>query len=141
MINEIERRANIAHQYLFLFLRLVNRRAEEMATVLPENEYLMEEALKLVAAHYKEHRDIHFYAAELATYEKRLNAVSWELQGKKFSAVLTERVIAEADLLLIGTRLSIKDIAFELGFSNQSNFTTYYTRAKGMSPRERRGNG
>ncbi len=138
LLNELEQRTIIAGQYFFLFLRLVNRRIEELMTVLPENEFMMERLMMLIEGNYKKHRNTSFYAQEMATTKRRLNVASWAQHDKKFFDLVTDRVIAEADLLLMGTRMQIKDIAFELGFKDQSNFTTFYTRATGMSPSEKR---
>ena len=40
--------------------------------------------------------------------------------------------------MLAGSRVSIKEIAHVLGFSDQSFFTTYYHREKGITPTEYR---
>ena len=77
----------------------------------------------LIEINYNEHRSTHFYADKLAVTEKRLNAMIWKMEGKKCYDVMTDRITAEADVLLRGTRLAIKDIAFELGFKDQSNFS------------------
>lgn len=41
-----------------------------------------------------------------------------------------------AELLILNTNLSIKEIANSVGYSSHSKFTTYYKRYKGLFPRE-----
>lgn len=45
-----------------------------------------------------------------------------------------------AQLLLMRTAMSIKEIAIDLGFSHQSHFTKWFTRQVGMTPSAFRGN-
>ena len=111
---ELEIKSQMPRHYLCMLLKLVNRKAEEQATVMPESEFIM------------------------GITEKKLNRATYKHHGKKFHGVWLSRIVLEADLMLAGSRVSIKEIAHVLGFSDQSFFTTYYHREKGITPTEYR---
>ena len=135
---ELEKKSQMPRHYLCMLLKLVNRKAEEQATVMPESEFIMERLLRLLDEHFKEQKSTSFYADKLGITEKKLNRATYKHHGKKFHGVWLSRIVVEADLMLAGSRVSIKEIAQELGFSDQSFFTTYYHREKGITPTEYR---
>lgn len=54
--------------------------------------------------------------------------------GKSLSSWIDERLIAEAQSLLLRTDLSIKDIAYRLTFGEPTNFNKYFKKATGITP-------
>ncbi|WP_316431683.1 AraC family transcriptional regulator [Leptolyngbya sp. NK1-12] len=51
---------------------------------------------------------------------------------------LTQRRIERAKVLLTVTKLAIAEVAYRVGFSNQSHFTAHFRKATGVTPREYR---
>jgi AraC-like DNA-binding protein len=47
---------------------------------------------------------------------------------------IRERVVLEAERLLLNTPLSVTEIAYELGFSDKSHFGKYFRKTTGESP-------
>jgi AraC family transcriptional regulator len=44
--------------------------------------------------------------------------------------------IERAKMLLVVTRLSVAEVAYQTGFSNQSHFTAQFRKAIGMTPKQ-----
>ncbi|MDK1491461.1 AraC family transcriptional regulator [Sinorhizobium sp. 7-81] len=58
-----------------------------------------------------------------------------ETTGRPPYAYVLEERVRRAELLLRDTNIAIGAIAFRLGFSSQSHFTTTFRRLKGITPR------
>jgi AraC-like DNA-binding protein len=124
---------------LFVLLRQVNREVELVSTLPADKERVLVDLLILIEANYKTSRKTSFYAAKLGLTDRELNSFAHEVFGKRFFDVLMERLLVDADMLLRDKNMAIKEIAYELGFTSQSNFTTYYQRYKGYTPGAFRG--
>ncbi|GHU09232.1 AraC family transcriptional regulator [Alphaproteobacteria bacterium] len=90
--------------------------------------------LKYVQAHYKEQRDIGFYADKLCLTPKHLSKMMKKNSGKTASEWIDDYVILEAKALLKSTNMTIQQISDELNFPSQSFFGKYFKRCTGMSP-------
>ncbi|WP_164122963.1 MULTISPECIES: helix-turn-helix domain-containing protein [Sphingobacterium] len=75
-----------------------------------------------------------YYAVKLNTSPQNLNAVCKKNANRTASALLAEYIIKEAKRLLFYTTCSISEVAFELGFSDKSNFAKYFKRHTGTTP-------
>lgn len=58
--------------------------------------------------------------------------------GKTVTAWITERTVAEAQSLIKNTSLSISEISYMLTFQDPTNFTKYFKKNTGYSPKEYR---
>ena len=76
------------------------------------------------------------YATKLNTSPQNLNAACKKNSNLTASEVLAGYIIKEAKRLLFYTNNSISEVAFELGFSDKSNFSKYFKRYTGITPRE-----
>ncbi|WP_156308063.1 AraC family transcriptional regulator [Sphingobacterium endophyticum] len=76
------------------------------------------------------------YASLLNTSPQNLNAACKKYVKLTASEILAAHIIKEAKRLLIYTTSSISEIAFELGFSDKSNFSKYFKRYTGVTPSE-----
>lgn len=96
---------------------------------------LYRDFMSLLESSFRIHRTSGFYADSLGITMRRLNRLcrSW-FDGKGFTVVHRERLLCEAEYLLLETEKSVKEIAFELEFCSQQHFRGYFFRAKGMSP-------
>jgi AraC-like DNA-binding protein len=100
---------------------------------------LADNFLKHVQAHYKEQRDIGFYADKLCLTPKHLSKVIKENSGKSAGEWIDDYVILEAKALLKSTNMTIQQISDELNFPSQSFFGKYFKRNTGVSPSEYKG--
>lgn len=91
--------------------------------------------------HFREHRDVGFYAAQACLSTKHFSAVVKQETGHTAAYWIHHQVVAEAKMLLhIRHDLTVQAIADLLGFEDQATFSRYFRRETGLSPTEFRKN-
>jgi AraC family transcriptional activator of pobA len=80
----------------------------------------------------------HDYAALQSLHPSYLNNVIKTKTGKSISTWISEKTIAEARSLLQQSSLSIKEIAFLLGFVEATHFSNYFSKHTGVAPTDYR---
>lgn len=100
--------------------------------------WMMMKFLGLVERHYREYRDLDFYANKMGITSKHLSKVIKNHSGKKALQWIEHYVILDAKSQLASTDKSVKHISYELNFPSQSFFGKYFCRVTGMSPIEYR---
>ncbi|MDE5574895.1 MAG: helix-turn-helix domain-containing protein [Bacteroidales bacterium] len=93
-----------------------------------------EKFLSLVKAHYKEHRDVEYYADLMHMTPKYMSTLVKNASGKSALKWIEEYVILEAKTQLASTLNAVQQIAYDLNFPTQSFFGRYFKRATGLSP-------
>lgn len=88
----------------------------------------------LVNRHFKELKTTSQYAEKLNLTSNYLNSLVKQNLDIPAGQVIKNRIILEAERLLLHTTLSIIEISYELGFSDNSHFGKYFRSAKNMSP-------
>ena len=130
---------DILRNYLHLFLLQSERekRKQGFKEIKPSADlsYLMlfKEVLE---KRFKKYRSINRYASELSIPVNRLNKASFQTIGKSPKQLIDERILLEAKRLLAHSTLSIKEIAFELGFDEPTNFIKYFRKHNHITPAE-----
>ncbi|MCF0199625.1 MAG: AraC family transcriptional regulator, partial [Bacteroidaceae bacterium] len=84
---------------------------------------------------YKKEREVLFYANEQHLSPRYFSTVVREQSGHTASEWIVNIVISNTSQLLAHTNRSIKSIAAEYNFANQSFFGKYFKQATGMSPK------
>lgn len=102
---------------------------------IARGKQLFSDFIRLTEQHSKEHKHIAWYAEQLCIAPKYLANVIRETTGKPAGEWINRHVLLQAKTLLTTSRLSIQQIADQLGFMNQSHFGTFFRRHTGMSPR------
>ncbi len=82
--------------------------------------------------------NVAYYANLLHTSPQNLNAACQRHADKSASEVLSGYIISEAKRLLFYTNKTVAEVAFQLGFADQSNFSKYFKRAVGLTPQNYR---
>ncbi len=85
---------------------------------------------------YKKEHKLSFYVQKtgLSLNEiKKIAQVSFQLTPKQ---LITKRLSKEAQSLLMHTALSVKEIAYELGFFDESHFIKFFENQIGLSPKK-----
>jgi AraC-like DNA-binding protein len=85
--------------------------------------------------------DVTTYAARLGYSPRTLSRACRQATGQTAKAVLSDRLVLEAQRLLVHTDLSVADIAARLGFSEAANFGKFFSRRIGTSPARFRATG
>ena len=74
------------------------------------------------------------YAEHLSIHVNHLNRALKEVTGKTTSEWLTERLIQQAQQLLLQTDLNISEIGYALGFEYPSYFNQFFRKVTGRTP-------
>ena len=103
-------------------------------------EELFFDFLRLVPIHFADRHDVAFYASQLCITPRYLSQIVREVSARTVVDYINQMLLMEASYLLQQTSLPIVQIADRLHFSETASFTRFFTRMKGMTPREfRRG--
>lgn len=92
--------------------------------------------LDLVEELYVSHRDVQFYAQQLALSDKAANNISKKVLGRTIKEVLQDRLVLEVKREIATGKLSFKEIAAKLGFNEPSYFTRFFKTQTGFTPEE-----
>jgi|SRR6266496_8541 len=79
-------------------------------------------------------RTVKYFASHLSTHPNHLNAVVKRKTQKTAIAFIHEQLVLEAKALLSQTELSIKEIAFKLGFNESSHFNHFFKKQTYLTP-------
>ncbi|MEM1337181.1 MAG: helix-turn-helix domain-containing protein [Bacteroidota bacterium] len=88
----------------------------------------------LVSMYHKESRSAKHYANLLNISYKKLNNLSKALTKRTAKDYINDYMILEAKRRLAATNMSIKEIAYEFGFKEATNFIKFFKRATGDTP-------
>ena len=134
---DIYRRELIIHLLRYLNLELFNAYQKE-ATLMTDRKDIRKEELAnkffgLIMKHFKENKDVAFYADKLCITSKYLTMVIKETSGKSAKDWIVEYVILEIKTLLKNTNMNIQEIAIRTNFANQSSLGRFFRKHTGMS--------
>jgi len=93
---------------------------------------------ELVFHHYKEHRNVQYYADLLFVSPKHLTETIKDVTGRTAGEWIDDAVILEAKVLLRNQDISIANIAYAIHFPDQSSFGKYFKKQTGSSPSDYR---
>jgi AraC family transcriptional activator of pobA len=88
----------------------------------------------LLDREYRRRRPVAYYAERLAVSETHLNRICRRAFGRSALGVINARIVLEATRDLTFAPMSIKEIAFTLGFEDPAYFTRFFTRHVGVTP-------
>ncbi len=91
---------------------------------------------QLMERHYKGNRTAGFYAEQIGLTAKRINEILRQRTGFTISQLLYQLLLIEAKREIYHNRLSIKEIAYNLGFSDKSYFARFFKKHTGLTPEQ-----
>ena len=94
--------------------------------------------IRLLPRHFAEHHDIAFYASALNISTVYLSRVVRQVTGRTVIDYINQHLLMEASYLLRTTSLSISQISDRLHFADFSSFSKFFSRKKGISPKDYR---
>ncbi|MBY0394132.1 MAG: helix-turn-helix domain-containing protein [Novosphingobium sp.] len=89
---------------------------------------------QLVELHYRQHRDLDFYADALGLTRRTLSRLTAARLGCSPMDLIHRRLALEAQRLLRYTNATATQVAAELGFDDPSYFSRFYLRITGRRP-------
>ncbi|MCR9066039.1 MAG: AraC family transcriptional regulator [Cytophagales bacterium] len=91
---------------------------------------------ELLEKQYRTEKQVGNYARLMNITDKRLNQATSKVLGKSPKQMIDERLMLEAKRLLAHTTESVKEIGFELGFDEPTNFVKYFKKHQNSTPIE-----
>ncbi len=135
--------AAILSRYLYNLLQYLLRECHvqlEKLTPARHSERLFRLS-SLIEEHYREHRSISFYADALGITPKHLNSLCRRFLHTTVADMQHGRLVVESKRLLFFSSLSVKEIAFQLGFEDASYFVRFFKRMTAQTPAQLRSSG
>lgn len=119
----------------FLLLAERERRKQDFVEVKKgaDLDYVMH-FKELLESTFTSQKLVGKYASQINVTEKRLNQATSKVLGKSPKHMIDERVMLEAKRLLAYTSESVKEIGFELGFEEPTNFVKYFRKHHQNTP-------
>ncbi|UWX56001.1 helix-turn-helix transcriptional regulator [Maribacter litopenaei] len=92
--------------------------------------------LTILEENYKRPVGVEYYAEKLFMSARNLNLICQNILEQSVSEIIETRKLIEAKNLLISTDKTISEIAFELGYNENSYFSNVFKKKAGISPSE-----
>jgi AraC-like DNA-binding protein len=92
--------------------------------------------LAILEENYHRPLGVDFYAEKLFMSARNLNLICQNILEQSVSEIIETRKLIEAKNLLISTEKTISEIAFELGYNENSYFSNVFKKKSGQSPSE-----
>jgi AraC family transcriptional regulator, transcriptional activator of pobA len=137
-------RAELLGAYLKVFLIECNKHLppkDDLNTqTLESGRQILKEFKSLVEKQFVTWHKVNKYADSLSISPDYLNSIIKTTIGKTAKEFIQERINLEAKRLGVHTQLSLKEIAFQLGFDDPSHFSKFFKNVEGASFSEFRAN-
>jgi len=122
-------------------LRLLHARPNLADPAIGQRHALMALFEELVERRFRQHPSVADMARALHVSQSRLRAVCLEATGRSPIQLIHARIVLEAKRQLHYTSISIREVAYALGFDDAAYFTRFFSRLVGTSPRRFRSRG
>ncbi|MEO6230911.1 MAG: AraC family transcriptional regulator [Ferruginibacter sp.] len=123
------------HSRLELILVEINRCKIKQGGEIYKPDALFLKFLEVVRGNFKKNLTVKQIAASLSTNETKLNEVSKLHTGKTAQNVIYGLVASEAKRLFTYEKLSVKEVAYELGFNDPFYFSNFFKKQTKQSPK------
>ncbi|KXX68036.1 helix-turn-helix domain-containing protein [Flammeovirga sp. SJP92] len=142
MNQEVEKKKDqaqkeVLHKLLYLFLLQSERAYREQGIQELEPSLYLTNVINFkehLEESYKKEKGVKWYANSLNLSEKQLNKSTAEVLSKSPKKIIDERVVLEAKRLLVHTDEPVKEIAYELGYDEPTNFIKFFKRHTTVTP-------
>lgn len=92
--------------------------------------------LTILEENYRRPLGVDFYGEKLFMSSRNLNLICQNILEQSVSEIIETRKLIEAKNLLISTEKTISEIAYELGYNENSYFSNVFKKKSGQSPTE-----
>ena len=122
---------------IFLYLHKLQLEKEhlKMDLVEPLAKSQVVQFIQLLNMHFKTESSLQFYADQMNITMKQLVIICKKGVGWSPKAIMQEKLLREAKRLLIFDIMSIKEVCYELGFTEPTNFVKFFQQHTGVSPK------
>lgn len=121
---------------LKVFLLKLIRIKEHVFTTQDVNQKRVYEFMMLLEENYQLERNADFYAGKSGLSAKRLNQILKDKLDKTGTQLIHDRIILEAKRQIIHSENTLKEIAYNLNFTDRSYFSRFFKKQTGLSPED-----
>ena len=126
---------SLVRAFYFEICNLLDARVQPDQSGVQNRAYaIFDQFIRLLSQHFKQERSVEWYSNEMCLTPKHLSEVVKQVSGKTAGQWITTMVVIEIKNLLKHTTLSIKEIAQDMNFPNQSFLGKYFKNVEGISP-------
>lgn len=133
-------RDDILRSYLQILLVHLLRLKQQQSQLLQVSRDLAFDLFQnykiAIEKHYRHLHQVQDYAQILNTQARSLNKVVRKYAARSAGQLIDERILLEARRYLHHGTLSIKEIAFELGFEDPAYFNRFFKKNMGVAPQQ-----
>lgn len=133
----------LCRNYLMSFLIQIQReknriekKQDKLPFILDEKRVQLTKFVNLVEENYTKGLTVAEYAGLLFVSTRTLSDLTNQLLNKTPSLIIQERIILEAQRLLLHSSLNINQVGYRLGFDDPSYFVKYFRKHTKISPTE-----
>lgn len=123
------------HSMLKLILVEINRAKIKQGGEVYKPDALFLKFLETIRANFKNNLTVRQMAASLNTTESKLNELAKFHTGRTAQSVVHGLTASEAKRLFTYERLSVKEVAYELGFNDPFYFSNFFKKQTNQSPK------
>lgn len=129
---------DIIRSELHILITKLYRIKSQKKKIIANKKYLSEfiQFQNLVEQNVRQTTRVQDFANMMAVSTKTLNTISKSIIRKTAKEFIDEIGTKQIKRLLLNTPLSIKEIAYESGFEETTNFYKYFKRQVGMTPEQ-----
>ena len=122
---------------LILSVRIL-RKSSNLDKLEKSQAEIIREFNYLVEGHFSKHHDVAFYASKLNKSPKTLSNLFAIVSERPPLNIIHDRIMVHARRQINYTNLSIKEIAYELGYEDIQTFSRFFKNKEGISPAQYR---
>ncbi|MBV8327013.1 helix-turn-helix domain-containing protein [Chryseobacterium sp.] len=126
-------RTELLKTYLKAFCIIIAEQINPQEPLLHDRQRI-QELVGLIEKYYIVHKETGFYAEKLKISTHHLNDIVRLLRGTTVKKMISQRLILEAKRELSFGALTVKEIAFKLGFRDASYFSRFFKKHTGQNP-------
>lgn len=93
----------------------------------------------LLQKYFKKEKGVQFYSDQLGITPQRLSVMTELILGQGAKKIILEKLVNEAVKMLKYSTMNISEIASDLGFADEGNFSTFIKKHYDKTPTEIRG--
>lgn len=123
------------HSRIELILVTINRSKIMAGNEIYKPDALFLKFLEKIRANFEKNLTVKQIATALHTTEAKLNELSKLHTGKTAQNVIYGLVVSEAKRLFIYEKLSVKEVAYQLGFNDPFYFSNFFKKHTSLSPK------
>jgi AraC family transcriptional activator of pobA len=133
--NNFEFKTEILKGLLKIFIAYFSRRFEvsESITVQKKDSVIFGKFMRLLDKHFITKKSVADYAHELAVTSNYLSEVVKKVSGYAASHHIHQRIILEAKRAAFFSEANMKEISYQLGFEDASQFSKFFKNKTGVN--------